>query len=163
MTRPTVPPLLAAFEDPAHAQAAIDELLELGIGHEHISLLANNARDEEQLNRRSGANEHLEGVVHNSRLSDLVGFLSGLGAYIVPGVGPDVATGTLASTLNAQEAGEGRGSLTGALVGLGVPVDTASYYDDQLGAGRVIVVVQGGGQTDAARAILSRQALPAPS
>jgi hypothetical protein len=163
VTRTTLPPLLAAFADPAHAQAAIDELLELGIGHEHISVLANNARDEEHLNRRSGADKHLEGVVHNSRLSDLVGFLSGLGAYVLPGVGPDVATGTLASTLNAEEAGEGRGSLTGALVGLGVPVDTASYYDDQLAAGRVIVVVQGGGQSDEARAILSRQALPAPS
>ena len=162
MNQRAAPPLVAAFQDPSHARAALEELLALGIPHDAISVIANNADEAEELAHEAGGDDRLDAKLRNNRLSDLVGFLSGLGALIVPGVGPDVATGTLATSLNASEAGAGRGGLAGALVGQGLSVDTAGYYDDQLAAGHVIAVVHAGSHADAARVVLQRQALPAP-
>ena len=77
----------------------------------------------------------------------LIGLLGSIGALAIPGVGPVMAGGALA-TLLADTAvggaiGAAAGGLVGGLVGLGVPEDKAKVYSDRISAGEYLVVVEG--------------------
>jgi hypothetical protein len=77
----------------------------------------------------------------------LIGLLGSIGALAIPGVGPIMAGGALA-TLLADTAvggaiGAAAGGLVGALVGLGVPENKAKVYSDRLSRGEYLVFVEG--------------------
>jgi Heat induced stress protein YflT len=150
---------VAAFADPDQARAALQELVDAGVPPGSISVLAHNRRDSERLAHEAGVDDRLAASAWNNRFEDFLGWLSGIGAAVVPGVGPDVATSTLAASFRAGEAGAGEGSLTGALVGLGVPVEEAQGYEEQLTAGRIIGVVRATpDRAGAVEAVLRRHA-----
>ncbi len=77
----------------------------------------------------------------------LIGLLGSIGALAIPGVGPVMAGGAIA-TLLADTAvggaiGAAAGSLVGGLVGLGVPEAKAKVYSDRLSRGEYLVFVEG--------------------
>ena len=77
----------------------------------------------------------------------LIGLLGSIGALAIPGVGPVMAGGAIA-TLLADTAvggaiGAAAGGLTGGLVGLGVPEAKAQVYGDRLSRGEYLVFVEG--------------------
>ncbi|PSB46998.1 histidine kinase [filamentous cyanobacterium Phorm 6] len=77
----------------------------------------------------------------------LIGLLGSIGALAIPGVGPVMAGGAIA-TLLADTAvggaiGAAAGGLTGGLIGLGVPEDQAKVYNDRLSRGEYLVFVEG--------------------
>jgi len=77
----------------------------------------------------------------------LIGLLGSVGALAIPGVGPVMAGGALA-TLLADTAvggaiGAAAGGLVGGLVGLGVPEDKAKVYSDRVSRGEYLVFVEG--------------------
>ena len=77
----------------------------------------------------------------------LIGLLGSIGALAIPGVGPMMAGGALA-TLLADTAvggaiGAAAGGLVGGLVGLGVPENKAKIYSDRLSRGEYLVFVEG--------------------
>ncbi|MGB7711285.1 MAG: general stress protein [Microcoleus sp.] len=77
----------------------------------------------------------------------LIGLLGGIGAVAIPGVGPVMAAGALA-TLLADTAlggaiGAAAGGLVGGLVALGVPDDKAKIYSDRISRGEYLVFVEG--------------------
>lgn len=77
----------------------------------------------------------------------LIGLLGSIGALAIPGVGPVMAGGAIA-TLLADTAvggaiGAAAGGLTGGLVGLGVPEAKAKAYSDRLSRGEYLVFVEG--------------------
>jgi hypothetical protein len=77
----------------------------------------------------------------------LIGLLGSIGALAIPGVGPVMAGGALA-TLLADTAvggaiGAAAGGLVGGLVGLGVPEDKAKVYSDRISRGEYLVFVEG--------------------
>lgn len=77
----------------------------------------------------------------------LIGLLGSIGALAIPGVGPIMAGGALA-TLLADTAvggaiGAAAGSLVGGLVGLGVPENKAKVYSDRISRGEYLVFVEG--------------------
>ena len=77
----------------------------------------------------------------------LIGLLGSIGALAIPGVGPMMAGGALA-TLLADTAvggaiGAAAGGLVGGLVGLGVPENKAKVYSDRLSRGEYLVFVEG--------------------
>jgi len=77
----------------------------------------------------------------------LIGLLGSIGALAIPGVGPVMAGGAIA-TLLADTAvggaiGAAAGGLTGGLVGLGVPEAEAKVYSDRLSRGEYLVFVEG--------------------
>jgi hypothetical protein len=77
----------------------------------------------------------------------LIGLLGSIGALAIPGVGPVMAGGALA-TLLADTAvggaiGAATGGLLGGLVGLGVPEEKAKAYNDRVSRGEYLVVVEG--------------------
>ncbi len=77
----------------------------------------------------------------------LIGLLGSVGALAIPGVGPVMAGGALA-TLLADTAvggaiGAATGGLVGGLVGLGVPENQAKVYSDRISRGEYLVFVEG--------------------
>jgi hypothetical protein len=71
----------------------------------------------------------------------LGGLLVGLGALAIPGVGPLIAAGPIATTLLGAGVGAAAGGLLGALVDVGVPEDEANYYAEGVRRGGVLVSV----------------------
>ena len=61
------------------------------------------------------------------------GLLAGLGLLAIPGLGPVVAAGWLASTAAVAAAGAAAGGIVGALVDAGEPAEHANVYSSPFG------------------------------
>ena len=71
-----------------------------------------------------------------------VGLLTGLGLLAIPGVGPLVAAGWLATTLAGAATGAAAGGIVGALVKSGVSHEEAEVYEEGVRRGGTLVSVQ---------------------
>jgi hypothetical protein len=168
MTRNVVA-LYDNFED---ANAAVRDLVDQGFQREEISFMA---ADKSRM-QRSTLTDVDEGVDSTVVADDasgagvgagvgaavggLAGVLIGLGALAIPGIGPIIAAGPLATVL-AGLAGAGAGAVAGgilgALVDMGVPEETAGYYAEGVRRGGTLVSVRVDDQyTDKALNILNR-------
>ena len=72
--------------------------------------------------------------------------LAGVGALAIPGVGPIIAGGALASTLAGAGIGAAAGGIIGALAGMGVPEEDARHFERGFQQGGVLVTVAAGGR-----------------
>ncbi len=70
-----------------------------------------------------------------------IGLLAGLGALVIPGLGPFVAAGPLMAALSGAAAGVTVGGLTGALIGFGIPEIEAKRYEGKLRGGNILVAI----------------------
>src|SRR5262249_39837932 len=100
------------------------------------------------------------GVVGGGLLGGVVGWLVGIGALAIPGIGPVVAGGALATAFGiaggTAVAGAGigaaAGGILGALIGMGIPEEEARYLGQRVGEGGTLVTVTSGVER-AARAV----------
>src|SRR5215204_6129664 len=82
------------------------------------------------------------GASLGSLLGGGAGLLAGLGMLAIPGLGPVVAAGWLASTLVGAGAGAASGGLLGSLVGAGVSEADAQVYEEGVRRGGTLVTVR---------------------
>jgi hypothetical protein len=135
---------VCVFEMPEDARDALAELEAAGFTGDEVSLLTPDTdkraqRDEgEQI--KKGA---VTGLLAGGVFGGLAGLLLGVGALAIPGAGPFIAAGALASALGGAAIGAGLGGIAGALVGMGVPEDEAKYYEQEARSGRSLVAVRG--------------------
>lgn len=87
-----------------------------------------------------------------------VGWLAGIGALAIPGVGPFIAAGPIMAALGGAAVGTAAGGIIGALVGMGIPEFEAKRYDAKIREGNILISVhtEDGKQKDAAKAIFER-------
>jgi len=71
-----------------------------------------------------------------------IGALTGLGLLAVPGVGPIVAAGWLASTAAGAVAGGAAGGIVGALVESGISKENAELYLESIRRGGTLVTAR---------------------
>lgn len=69
------------------------------------------------------------------------GMLGAAAALLLPGIGPIVAGGVLASIFGGGAIGSVAGGFLGAFTGMGVPAEQAHYYEREIKAGRTILTV----------------------
>ncbi len=143
--------VVGLFENYTDADRAVSELNTRGFNRNEISVAA---RDSAITNRvvgeaggeRAVAETAGAGAGGGVVVGGLGGLLVGLGALAIPGVGPVIAAGTLATALGTTAAGAGigaaAGGLIGALVGLGIPEEDANFYAEGVKRGGVLVTVQ---------------------
>lgn len=81
------------------------------------------------------------GAAAGGLLGGVGGLLAGLGALAIPGIGPLLAAGPIAAALAGIAVGATGGGLVGGLIGLGISEDDAKLYDEHVGSGRVLVIV----------------------
>lgn len=80
-----------------------------------------------------------------------IGWLAGVGALVIPGLGPFLAAGPLVATLLGAGVGGAVGGAAGGLIGLGIPEREAKLYEGKLLKGAVLVAVQCGSSEQAAQ------------
>jgi hypothetical protein len=71
-----------------------------------------------------------------------LGWLAGMGAIVIPGVGPFFALGPLIGTLLGAGTGGAVGGFLGTLIGVGIPESDARVYEGRMIKGDSLLVVQ---------------------
>src|SRR5207302_6892193 len=70
-----------------------------------------------------------------------LGWLAGIGALAIPGLGPFIAAGPIMAALAGAGAGGAVGGLTGALIGMGIPEYEAKRYEGRVKDGGILLSV----------------------
>jgi hypothetical protein len=70
-----------------------------------------------------------------------LGWLAGIGALAIPGVGPLIAAGPIVAALTGLGVGGAVGGITGALVGMGIPEYEAKRYEGRVKEGGILLSV----------------------
>ncbi len=145
---------VGVFSTRSEAEHALHELNNSGFPMNKISVIAKDdnqadiagvdVQDKVGNKADEGASA---GAVTGGVLGGATGLLVGLGALAIPGVGPIVLAGevatALATTLAGGAIGAAAGGLIGALVGLGIPEEKARNYNDRVSRGHYLVMVDG--------------------
>jgi hypothetical protein len=154
--------VVAIYDDLQAANRAVRELVDSGIPRDNISVIAHNrgegdqnvVRDRDVTQKsdtvadETGAGAGV-GAGIGAAIGGIGGLLVGLGALVIPGIGPVIAAGPLAVALSTLTgagvgavAGGVTGGLLGALIGLGIPEEEAGYYVEGVRRGGILVTVQ---------------------
>jgi len=70
-----------------------------------------------------------------------LGWLTGIGALAIPGVGPFIAAGPIVAALAGVGVGGAIGGIAGALLGLGIPEYEAKRYEGRIKEGGILLSV----------------------
>lgn len=70
-----------------------------------------------------------------------LGWLAGIGALAIPGLGPFVAAGPIMAALAGVGVGGAIGGIAGALIGLGIPEYEAKRYEGRVKSGGILLSV----------------------
>lgn len=70
-----------------------------------------------------------------------LGWLAGIGALSIPGLGPFIAAGPIMAALGGAAVGAAVGGIAGALVGMGIPEYEAKRYEGKIKAGNILISV----------------------
>ena len=70
-----------------------------------------------------------------------LGWLVGIGALAIPGLGPFIAAGPIMAALAGAGVGGAVGGVTGALVGMGIPEYEAKRYEGRVKNGGILLSV----------------------
>jgi hypothetical protein len=74
-------------------------------------------------------------------LGGTIGWIAGIGALAIPGVGPFIAAGPIMAALSGAAIGAAAGGITGGLIGLGIPELEAKRYEGKVKAGNILISV----------------------
>lgn len=148
------------FDNHASARSAVNALENQGVPSSDISIVGRNG-DDSGIDAAEGA---ATGAGLGAAVGGAGGLLAGLGLMAIPGLGPVVAAGWLASTLAGAAAGAAAGGVAGGLIGglmdAGVDENDAHVYAEGVRRGGTVVTARV--QDDlapAARSILSSDAV----
>src|SRR5579871_3356010 len=135
------------YDNYADARNAVAGLEAAGVPHSEISIVANNSDNWYAGNKvdrdRDGVDDRAEGAGAGAGIGAGVGgaagLLAGLGLLAIPGIGPVVAAGWLASTALGAAAGAATGGVIGALTQAGVSKEDAPLYAEGVRRGGTLV------------------------
>lgn len=142
----------AVFDSRDDAEQAIQDLRRLGMSDANISLVARHG-DETQVEGGGELADQTDGTAERVGKGALagagVGALFGLAAVAIPGVGPFITAGWLASALgiaggaaaSGAIVGGTSGAIAGAFAKAGYAEDEADYYGSAVESGSVFVAV----------------------
>jgi Protein of unknown function (DUF3341) len=123
---------------------AVSTLKDSGFQHSDVSVLL-----PENLGNREIATEKntkapegaTTGAGSGAVIGGTLGWLVGIGALAIPGLGPFIAAGPIMAALAGVGVGGAVGGVTGALVGMGIPEFEAKRYEGRLQKGGILVSV----------------------
>ena len=142
------------YDNYSDASRAVAELERAGIPHSDISIIASNAegwygRDHAsgRVDRdHDGVDDRAEGAAAGAGIgataAGVAGLLAGLGLLAIPGLGPVVAAGWLASTALGIAVGGTVGGVIGALTQSGVSEEDAHVYAEGVRRGGTLVTTR---------------------
>ena len=145
--------IVALYDDMDTAHKAVKALRDAGVDNSRISLVAQDAAGEYSKSVGKTKDDAGDGAATGAGVGAVVGgiggLLVGLGALTIPGIGPVLAAGPLATAVSAllgagagAVAGGVAGGLLGALVDMGIPEEQAGYYAEGVRRGGALVTVE---------------------
>jgi hypothetical protein len=150
--------VVGVFDDRIAAEEAVDALQAAGFAHDRIGYALRGADDVAggMITDATGTKD-AKGAMAGALTGGVVGGVLAAGiSLLIPGVGPVLAGGILASFFGGAIAGTAVGGILGAMQGLGISEDEARYYENQFHEGRAIVAVKPGARLADAAEILAR-------
>jgi uncharacterized membrane protein len=137
--------VVGVYDTEQEAIIAIEKLVRDGYNKQDICVIGQDLKNVNHIADETGtvAEEGAaKGAITGGTLGGLTGLLVGIGALAIPGAGPIIAAGPIASSLIGTITGAGLGGLTGALIGLGIPDDEAEYYGNSVKEGKILVLTK---------------------
>jgi len=125
-------------------EEGVMDLKTSGFRNTDISVLyPENAGNKDLAHERSS--KAPEGIAAGAGTGALIGgtlgWLAGVGALAIPGVGPFVAAGPIMAALAGLGVGSTVGGLTGAMIGAGIPEYEAKRYEGRIKSGGLLLSV----------------------
>jgi uncharacterized membrane protein len=141
------------YDDYGKAQEAVRVLEAGGFTSSEVSIISRQRDNGELVDDASGA---ATGASVGAVAGAGTGLLTALGVMAIPGLGPLVAAGVLATTLAGAATGAAAGGILGALTDYGVSEEDAHVYSEGVRRGGTLVSVR---VDDEARAQMARDIL----
>lgn len=124
------------------AEAIVLNLQQQGFTSDSISVLMPDKRGSKDF-----AHEHntkapegaTTGGVAGLGVGAAIGWLAGIGALAIPGLGPFIAAGPIMAALGGAAVGGAAGGVIGGLIGLGMPEYEAKRYDAKIRDGNILI------------------------
>jgi len=132
------------YPDRFAVEAAVDTLKAEGFRNTDISVLfpdnqgTKDFAHEKNTKAPEGA---MAGAGSGAVIGGTLGWLAGIGALAIPGVGPLIAAGPIVAALAGVGVGGAVGTIAGALVGLGIPEYEAKRYEGRVLKGGILLSV----------------------
>jgi len=147
-TRGATENAIGAFRDAGVERADISLLLPENLGSKELVT-------EKETKAPEGASV---GAGSGAVIGGALGWLVGIGALAIPGLGPFIAAGPIMATLAGIGVGGAVGGFSGALVGLGLPEYEAKRYEGRLQKGGILLSVHcdSSEEIDSAKQIMER-------
>src|SRR5437762_4702521 len=123
------------YRDRQQAEEAVDALRSAGFRNSDVSaLLPDNVGTKDFAHEKStkAPEGTATGATSGAVLGGALGWLAGIGALAIPGLGPFIAAGPIMGTLAGAGAGGAVGGIVGALAGMGVPEYEAKRYEGRI-------------------------------
>src|SRR2546428_6415732 len=126
------------YSDRMRVEKAVDRLKADGFRNTDISVLfpqnagTKDFAHEKHTKAPEGATT---GAGTGAVVGGALGWLAGIGALAIPGLGPFIAAGPIVAALAGAGAGGAVGGVVGALVGLGIPEYEAKRYEGRIKSG----------------------------
>jgi len=132
------------YRDRATVERAVDRLKAAGYRNTDISVLfpqntgTKDFAHEKNTKAPEGATT---GAGTGAIVGGTLGWLAGIGAIAIPGIGPFIAAGPIVAALAGVGAGGAVGGVVGALVGMGIPEYEAKRYEGRIKSGGILLSV----------------------
>lgn len=158
MTTATPTLLVGVFDSRMRAEMAVDELQHSGFAASDIGFALRGADVTRggTVTDAIGTKDDVGAVTGAMTGGVMGGLLGAAAAMLIPGVGPVLAGGILATSLGYAAAGVAVGGILGAMTGAGLTEEEAEYYNREFTQGRAIVTIRPGDRDADALAILRK-------
>jgi len=126
------------------AEMAIDSMRAAGFRAEDISVLFpdnEGTKDIGHEKHTKAPEKATAGAAIAGIAGGALGWLAGIGALAIPGLGPFIGAGPIMAALAGVGAGSVVGGLAGALVGAGIPEYEAKRYEGRIRSGGILLSV----------------------
>jgi len=128
----------------ANVESGVDGLKAAGFSNRDISVLfpeSAGSRDFAHQKATKAPEGATAGAGTGVVLGGAMGWLLGVGALAIPGLGPFIAAGPIMAALAGAGVGGTVGGITGALVGMGIPEYEAKRYEGRVKGGGILLSV----------------------
>src|SRR5580692_4326303 len=136
-------------------EIGVDALREAGFRNTDISVLFPEnvgTRDFAHEKQTKAPEGTATGATSGAVIGGTLGWLAGIGALAIPGLGPFIAAGPIMAALAGAGAGGVVGGLAGALIGMGIPEYEAKRYEGRIKEGGILLSVHSDNSDEVKRA-----------
>ncbi len=132
------------FGDRVVLERAVEALKMSGFRNSDISVLMSDSSSTREFahEKQTKAPEGTAtGATAGAAVGGVLGWLTGIGALAIPGIGPFIAAGPIMAALAGAGVGGVVGGISGALIGMGIPEYEAKRYEGFVKKGGILLSV----------------------